>query len=91
MEITDTTPPSAVSLSLDFTRPFTAHNVVDFTLKPAGDNTTVTWAMHGPSPYVTKVMQIFIDMDHMVGKDFETGLANLKAVAEKSSATARLQ
>jgi hypothetical protein len=91
MEIMDTIPPSRVSLSLDFTRPFTAHNLVDFTLEPAGDSTTVIWAMHGPSPYVTKVMQIFFDMDHMVGKDFEAGLANLKATVEKTSANARLQ
>lgn len=91
MEIVDTSPPSRVSLSLDFTRPFEAHNVVDFTLEPAGDTTNVTWAMHGPSPYVAKVMQLFFNMDHMVGKDFETGLANLKAIAEKSSTNAMLQ
>jgi polyketide cyclase/dehydrase/lipid transport protein len=83
MEIVDTSPPSRVSLSLDFTRPFEAHNFVDFTLEPAGDTTNVTWAMHGPSPYIAKVMHIFFDMDSMVGKDFETGLANLKAIAEK--------
>lgn len=91
MEMTDSIPPSRVSLSLDFTRPFTAHNLVDFTLEPAGDRTNVTWAMHGPSSYVAKVMQIFFDMDAMVGKDFEAGLANLKSIAEQSSANTMLQ
>jgi hypothetical protein len=83
MEIMDTSPPSRVSLSLDFTRPFEAHNFVDFTLEPAGDTTNVTWAMHGPSPYMAKLMHVFLDMDSMVGKDFENGLANLKTITEK--------
>ena len=53
------------------------------TLEPRGDATTVTWAMDGPSPYIAKLMGIFFNMDTMIGKDFETGLANLKAVSEK--------
>ena len=91
MEITDSLPPSTVSLSLNFVRPFTAHNRVDFTIEPSGDTTTVTWAMYGPSPYMAKVMHIFFNMDAMVGKDFEVGLANLKSAAEKSHASAILQ
>lgn len=83
MEIADATPPERLTLKLDFTRPFVAHNLVDFTLTPAGDGTRVTWAMHGPNTYVGKVMQIFFSMDTMVGKDFEAGLASLKAAAEK--------
>jgi hypothetical protein len=82
MEIADTAPPSRVTLKLDFTKPFEAHNMVDFTLEPKGDSSTVTWAMHGPVPYMAKIMHVLIDMDRMVGKDFEVGLANLKAVAE---------
>jgi uncharacterized protein YndB with AHSA1/START domain len=82
MEIADTAPPSRVTLKLDFTKAFEAHNMVDFTLEPKGDSTTVTWAMHGPVPYMAKIMHVLIDMDRMVGKDFEVGLANLKAVAE---------
>lgn len=83
MEITETSPPSRVTIKLDFVKPFETHNIVEFTLEPQGDSTSVTWAMHGPSPYVAKVMHVFFDMDSMVGKDFETGLANLKAIAEK--------
>lgn len=82
MEIMDTSPPSKVTIKLDFVKPFEAHNIVDFTLEPKGDSTDVTWALHGPSPYISKVMGIFLNMDNMIGKDFETGLANLKTVAE---------
>ena len=85
MEITETSPPSMVTFNLDFTRPFTAHNVVTFTLAPKGDSTQVTWAMEGPVPFMAKVMHVFVDMDRMVGKDFEAGLANMKAAAERES------
>src|SRR5687768_11735358 len=82
MEITDTAPPSKVVINLDFVKPFEAHNIVEFTLEPAGHSTHVAWAMHGPTPYVAKIMHVFLNMDKMVGKDFETGLANMKAAAE---------
>ena len=83
MEIAESVPPSKVTLKLDFLKPFEAHNIVEFTLTPQGDSTNVTWAMQGPTPYFAKIIHVFMDMDSMVGKDFETGLANLKAVAEK--------
>jgi hypothetical protein len=83
MEITDVSAPSKVTMKLDFVKPFEAHNMVDFTLEPKGDATSVTWALHGPVPYISKVICLFVDMDSMVGKDFEAGLANLKTVAEK--------
>jgi hypothetical protein len=86
MEITDTSPLSRVTINLDFSKPFETHNIVEFKLDTKGDYTNVTWAMHGPSPYIAKVMHIVFDMDSMVGKDFETGLANLKAIAEKCAA-----
>lgn len=83
MEITQSMPASKVLIQLDVVRPLAGHNVAEFTLEPGPDGTTVQWAMRGPSPYVAKVMGIFIDMDHMIGKDFEQGLANLKVEAEK--------
>ena len=83
MAITESSPASKVMIKLDFVKPFETHNIVEFTLEPEGDSTNVTWAMHGPSPYISKVIGIFINMDSMIGKDFETGLANLKTVAEK--------
>ena len=63
-------------------KPFEAHNFVEFTLEPNGDATKVTWAMQGDTPYFAKIIHVFINMDEMVGKDFESGLAKLKAAAE---------
>jgi len=84
IEITDASPPSKVTLNLDMIKPFEAHNIVEFTLEPKGDATTVTWAMNGHTPFIAKVVHVFVDMDRMVGRDFETGLANLKALAERT-------
>jgi uncharacterized protein YndB with AHSA1/START domain len=83
MEIIESTPPSKVGLRLDFETPFEAHNTVTFTLTPEGDSTRINWSMEGPVPYLFKIMHVFINMDKMCGRDFETGLANLKALAEK--------
>jgi uncharacterized protein YndB with AHSA1/START domain len=83
MEIVEASPPSAVRIKLDFLKPFEAHNFAEFTLEPKGDGTSVTWAMYGPNTYVAKLMSVLFSMDSMVGKSFETGLANLKAATEK--------
>ena len=83
MEIVESTPPSKVSIKLDFLKPFESHNTADFTLVPNGDSTRVTWAMYGPNVFLGKVMSVFVSMDDMIGKDFEAGLANLKTVAER--------
>ena len=83
MEIKEAAP-SKVVVQLDFLKPFEAHNIADFTLAPRPDSITeVTWQMRGPAPFVSKLMGVFVDMDKMIGKDFEAGLANLKAAAEK--------
>jgi len=84
IEIADTAPPNRVAIKLDMIKPFEAHNRVEFTLQPQGDTTHVTWAMNGHTPYLAKVMHVFLDVDRMVGQDFEAGLAKLKALAEKS-------
>ncbi len=83
MEIAESVPPSTVVIKLDFVKPFEAHNTVEFTLVPRGDATDVRWAMQGPTPYFAKIIHVFIDMDKMVGGDFEAGLAAMKAAAEK--------
>ncbi|WP_198086148.1 SRPBCC family protein [Variovorax sp. E3] len=83
MEITESTPASKVAIKLDFTQPMEGHNVAEFTLQPQEGATQVTWSMHGPSPYIAKLMGIFFNMDQMIGKDFEAGLANLKTATEK--------
>jgi uncharacterized protein YndB with AHSA1/START domain len=83
MEITDASAPSKVTIKLDFLKPIEGHNTAEFTLEPEGDSTNVTWAMRGPAPFMSKVMQVFISMDTMLGKEFDTGLANMKSAAEK--------
>jgi uncharacterized protein YndB with AHSA1/START domain len=83
MEIVETASPSQITLKLDFLKPFEAHNIVDFTLEPRGDATEVTRAVHGPSPFMSKVMGIVMDVDKMIGQDFEAGLAALKSVSEQ--------
>ena len=83
MEIADTVPPLSVQLNLEFVKPFKCRNTVEFSLKPNGSETRVTWAMQGPVPFPAKVMHVFINMDRMVGRDFEIGLARLKEAAEK--------
>ena len=83
MEILKAVPASKVDIKLDFIKPFEGHNVAEFTLTPQGENTQVDWVMHGPAPFVTKLMGVFVSMDSMIGKDFEAGLANMKGAAEK--------
>jgi hypothetical protein len=83
MEIVEAMPPTTVRVKLDFLKPFETHNVAEFILTPAGGSTDVTWAMYGPSPFIAKLMGLFMSMDRMVGRDFEAGLASLKAASEK--------
>lgn len=83
MEITQSSLPNKISIKLDFIKPFEGHNTAEFSLQPEGDATRVTWVMNGPSPYITKLMGVFINMDSMIGKDFASGLAKLKAAAEQ--------
>jgi hypothetical protein len=54
---------------------------VDFTFKPEGGKTVVTWAMYGQNKFMGKLMSLFIDCDKMCGPQFEKGLADLGAVA----------
>ena len=82
MEIKEASPSKTV-IKLDFSKPFEASNVAEFSVDTQGDSSNVTWAMYGPAPYISKVMGLFFNMDSMIGKDFEAGLANLKTVAEK--------
>ena len=89
MEIADIVPASKVTIKLDFFKPFEAHNTAEFTTAAKGDTTDVNWAMSGKNPLMAKVMCLFFDMDKMVGKDFERGLANLKTVVEAGAPAAK--
>jgi uncharacterized protein YndB with AHSA1/START domain len=85
MEIVEVKSPELVVIQLDFVRPLETRNRVEFTLRPQGDTTHVTWTMKGPSPYVSKLMGVFFDMDALIGRDFESGLASLRAAAEREA------
>jgi hypothetical protein len=90
MEITQTTPPpvggaakGGLKIRLDFIKPFAASNTAEFKLEGGSDGTTVTWTMTGPSPYIARLIGLFVSMDRLIGKDFEAGLAKLKAEVDK--------
>ena len=83
LEIIGQQPGRAVRMRLDFVKPFEAHNQAEFALLPTSDGATeVSWRMHGPANFMSKVMGVFMDMDKMVGRDFEAGLQNLRQIAE---------
>ena len=83
MEIAEATAASNVRIKLDFIEPMEGHNIAEFTFRPQGDKTLVRWEMSGPMSFPGKVFGIFMDMDRMIGRDFEAGLANLRAVVEQ--------
>jgi carbon monoxide dehydrogenase subunit G len=87
MTILETSPARTV-IDLEFEKPFRAHNTAEFTAEPRGGGTRLTWAMHGRSPFISKVFGVFVNMDRMIGRDFETGLANLKRIVESRDASA---
>ena len=83
MEILEAESPSLVKIRLDFLKPFEAHNIAEFTMLPQGNATNLNWVMSGPAPFMSKLMQVFMSFDKMIGKDFEAGLARIKSVSEK--------
>ena len=82
MEIPETSAPAKIVIKLDFFKPFEGHNTAEFTVLPQGNATDVTWVMHVPAPFMSRLMQVFMNIDRMIGKDFEIGLANLKRLTE---------
>ncbi|MBK9142631.1 MAG: SRPBCC family protein [Candidatus Melainabacteria bacterium] len=87
MEITKIEEPNKVYIDLHFVRPFKGDNKVVFSLEPEEDATKVTWAMEGESPFICKVMQVFMDMDEMCGRDFSKGLRKLRDQVEEVDST----
>ena len=84
LSILQADPFSRIAMQLDMLAPFKASNEVIFILAPANGATHLTWSMQGPVPYPAKVMHTLFNMDRMVGKQFETGLANLKRIVENN-------
>lgn len=83
MLITKSDPKSGIALDLNFTKPMQANNKTEITLTPDGNGTRINWAMFGAQPFMHRLFGIVFNMDKMVGKDFEKGLASLKALSEK--------
>lgn len=83
MEITKSVPSSTILLDLNFLKPFKASNVTEFTISSVSGGTHVKWEMRGPLNLFMRLMHLFMNMDSLVGKDFEKGLAKLKALVEK--------
>ena len=82
MTITDSRPGEVVRIKLEFFKPFAATNTAEFTFRPEGNRTVVTWTMSGTNNFIAKAMSLFINCDKMVGGQFEQGLANMRVVVE---------
>ncbi len=82
--ILESHPPSHILMQLDFTKPFTATDMAEFTFKPQGEGTQVIWTMYGTNNFMAKAMSLVMDCDKMVGGQFEQGLASLKSVVESA-------
>jgi uncharacterized protein YndB with AHSA1/START domain len=85
MTIIESTPDKIVAIRLEFIRPMKAINTAEFAFKPVANGTEVTWVMTGKNNFIGKAFHLMIDCDKMIGKDFEQGLANLRAQVEGSS------
>lgn len=82
MEIVEAKNPVKIVIALEFIKPMAGNNTAIFNLNQSDNATKVTWNMYGPSPFVSKLMQVFINFDTMIGKDFESGLSQLKLLVE---------
>jgi hypothetical protein len=84
MTILHSKPNELVSIQLEFIKPFAATHRTTFTLSPSGAGTEVHWIMEGENGFSSKAFSLFVNMDQLVGKDFEQGLANLNTAAQGS-------
>jgi len=82
MTLTESRPNELIRIRLQFFKPFTATNTAEFTFTPEGDRTVVTWSMTGEKNFIAKAVHLFMNMDRMVGGQFEKGLAQMKSVVE---------
>jgi Polyketide cyclase / dehydrase and lipid transport len=89
MTIVQSKPGELVSMKLEFSRPFKCTNEVNFKLAPSDGGTRVSWMMDGKHNIMMKAMSLFMDLDKMVGKDFEDGLANLNCLAQGAKVNAQ--
>jgi carbon monoxide dehydrogenase subunit G len=85
MTIEESRPNERIRIKLDFLKPFAATNTAEFTFKPQGEGTEITWSMHGDNNFMAKAIGLFMDMDKMIGGNFEQGLADIKSIAETAA------
>lgn len=90
MTITDSVPAELVRIRLEFLKPMKATNQTEFAFVADGGGTTVTWTMTGTNGFVGKLFWLLLNLDKLVGKDFEKGLASMKQVVEASGTSGRL-
>jgi len=82
MTVTESRVNELVRINLEFLKPFAATSTAEFTFRPEGDRTAVTWSMVGQANFIAKIIHLFVDMDTMIGGNFERGLADLKSIVE---------
>ena len=82
MTIEESRPGELVRIDMEFYKPMAGNSTAEFTFKPAGEGTQVTWSMFGKNGFIGKAMCLFMDMEDMIGPQFEKGLADMKAAAE---------
>src|SRR6266567_5610438 len=82
MTITESRPNDLIRIKLEFFKPFAGTNIAEFTFKPEGNQTAVTWSMTGKNNFMAKAIHLFMNMDKMIGGQFETGLAQMKSIVE---------
>jgi len=85
MTITESRPSDLIRIKLEFFKPFAATNTAEFTFKPEGNQTAVTWSMTGNNNFLAKAVHLFMNMDKMVGGQFEKGLAQMGSVVEAAA------
>jgi hypothetical protein len=82
MTIVESKPGELVRARMDFKKPMAATHTAEFTFKPDGNQTLVTWSMSGTNNFMGKAFGLVVDCDKMVGTEFSKGLATLKALME---------
>ena len=85
MTITESRPNELIRIKMEFFKPFAATNTAEFTFKPEGNQTVVTWSMAGDNNFMAKAIHLVMNMDKMIGGQFEKGLAEMKSVAQATA------
>ena len=87
MTLTESRPSDLIRIKMEFLKPFAGTSTAEFTFRPDGDHTVVTWSMEGRNNFMAKAIHLVMNMDRMIGGQFEKGLAQMKAVAEAAPRT----